>query len=70
MPVFDYACPKCKKEQHNLLKKFTDVVNCWCGYQMIKIISSPAWHFKQPGGTDKGRLMQIAKWKDKRLRNK
>lgn len=71
MPLWDYRCPSCKEQKNDLLRKYADIVVCKCGEEMKKLVNvTPAWMFKQPQGTDKGRLMQVAKWKDKRLKNK
>ena len=61
MPIFDFKCPTCDEVREGELRKYDEVIVCKCGVEMVHVISTPAFMFKQHGGTDKGRLMQIAK---------
>ena len=63
MPIWDYECPICSKEQEDLLRNYDDVVLCECGEEMVKLPCTPAWMFKQHHGTDKGRLIQTSNHK-------
>jgi putative FmdB family regulatory protein len=65
MPIFDYECKHCDSIQTDILvQRFDSPAECPnCGTEMRRLISTPAFKFKQPGGVDRGHLMSIAKRK-------
>lgn len=63
MPIFDYLCKDCEEIHPDIMVKSYDVVTeCPnCKTEMKRLLSRPAFKFKQPGGVDRGHLMSIAK---------
>ena len=62
MPIFDLRCNECDEVMEDvLLKHNADTPQCKCGGDTARLISTPSFMFAQHGGTDKGRVMQIAK---------
>jgi putative FmdB family regulatory protein len=65
MPIFDYLCKDCETITEDVLvKRFDTVTHCdKCGAELKRLLSRPAFQFKEPGGVDRGRLISIAKRK-------
>ena len=62
MPIFDYLCKSCETITEDVLvKRFDEVQHCKeCGTELNRLLSRPAFKFKQPGGVDRGHLISIA----------
>lgn len=62
MPVFDYECKHCETSlPDQLVKRYDTPIDCPnCGNEMKRLMSRPAFKFKQPGGVDRGHLISIA----------
>jgi putative FmdB family regulatory protein len=65
MPIFDYLCKNCEEIHADILvKRFDTVTECpTCKKEMQRLLSRPAFKFKQPGGVDRGHTISIAKRK-------
>ena len=65
MPIFDYECTHCEESHPDILvKRYDSPTSCpKCGNEMKRLMSRPAFKFAQHGGTDRGRLISIAKRK-------
>ena len=63
MPIFDYECKNCDEIHADIMvKRYDTVTNCpSCNEEMKRLMSRPAFKFKQPGGVDRGHLISIAK---------
>lgn len=63
MPIYDLLCKRCEQiEEDVLVKSFSTVTHCkTCGTEMKRLMSRPAFKFKERGGTDGGTLINIAK---------
>ena len=62
MPIFDYECKHCESTHTDILvKRYDTPTNCPdCGKEMVRLMSRPAFKFKNPGGVHRGHLISIA----------